>query len=30
MNPIWIFLDLKKAYDVLNHTMFLTKLNSWN
>jgi len=27
MNPIWIFLDLTKAYDVLNHTMFLSKFS---
>jgi hypothetical protein len=29
MNPIGIFLVLTKAYDVLNHTMLLLKLNSF-
>jgi hypothetical protein len=29
MNPIEIFLYLTKAYDVLNHIMFLSKLNSF-
>ena len=29
MNPIWIFLDLTKAYDVLNHKVLLSKLNTY-
>jgi len=29
MNPIRIFLDLTKAYDVLNHKVLLSKLNSY-
>jgi retron-type reverse transcriptase len=29
MNPTGIFLDLTKAYDVLNHKVLLTKLNSY-
>jgi len=29
MNPIGIFLDLTKAYDVLNHKILLSKLNSF-
>ena len=29
MNPLGIFLDLAKAYDVLNHTMLLSKLKSF-
>ena len=28
MNPFGIFLDFTKAYDVLNHTILLRKLNS--
>jgi hypothetical protein len=28
-NPIGIFLDLTKAYDVLNHIVLLSKLNSY-
>ena len=28
-NPIGIFLDLTKAYDVLNHKVLLSKLNSY-
>ena len=28
-NLIWIFLDLTKAYDVLNHKVLLSKLNSY-
>jgi len=28
MNPIVIFLDLTKAYDVLYHKVLLSKLNS--
>jgi hypothetical protein len=27
--PNWNFLDLTKAYDVLNHTVFLSKLDSY-
>jgi len=29
MNPIGIFLDLTKAYDVLSHKVLLSKLNSY-
>jgi hypothetical protein len=29
MNPIGIFLDLTKAYDVLSHKILLSKLNSY-
>jgi len=29
MNPIGIFLDLTKAYDVLNYKVLLSKLNSY-
>jgi hypothetical protein len=29
MNPIGIFLDLTKAYDVLNHKILLSKLDSY-
>jgi hypothetical protein len=29
MNPTGIFLDLTNAYDVLNHTILLSKLNSY-
>jgi predicted aconitase len=29
MNPIGIFLDLTKAYDVFNHKVLLSKLNSY-
>jgi hypothetical protein len=29
MNPSGIFLDLTKAYDVLNHKVLLSKLNSY-
>jgi retron-type reverse transcriptase len=29
MNPVGIFLDLTKAYDVLNHKVLLSKLNSY-
>jgi hypothetical protein len=28
MNPTGIFLDLTQTHDVLNHTIFLSKLNS--
>jgi hypothetical protein len=30
MNPIRIFLDLTKAYDVLSHKILLSKLNSYD
>jgi hypothetical protein len=30
MNPTGIFLDLTKAYDVLNHKVLLSKLNSYS
>jgi hypothetical protein len=29
INPIRIFLDLTKAYDVINHKVLLSKLNSY-
>jgi hypothetical protein len=29
MNPTGIFLDLTKAYDILNHKVLLSKLNSY-
>jgi hypothetical protein len=29
MNPTGIFLDLTKAYDVLNYKVLLSKLNSY-
>jgi len=29
MNPIGIFIDLTKAYNVLNHKVLLSKLNSY-
>jgi len=29
LNPIGIFIDLTKAYDVLNHRVLLSKLNSY-
>ena len=29
MSPIRIFLDLTKVYDVLNHKVLLSKLNSY-
>ena len=29
LNPIGVFLDLTKAYDVLNHRALLSKLNSY-
>jgi hypothetical protein len=29
MNPTGIFLDLTKGYDVLNHNVLLSKLNSY-
>jgi hypothetical protein len=29
MNPIAIFLDLTKAYGIINHTILLSKLNSY-
>jgi len=30
MNPTGIFLDLTNAYDVLNHEVLLSKLNSYH
>jgi hypothetical protein len=29
MNPTGIFLHLRKAYDILNHTTLMSKLNSY-
>jgi hypothetical protein len=29
MNPTGIFIDLTKAYDILNHKVLLFKLNSY-